>query len=270
MPTLNFNSNIIEVQRQKRKGPFPVNVQFLIVGGGGGSWTKTGNDTVGGGGAGGYITGSYCFLPGETQTFTIGAAGASGASPTNGSNTNAFSQTAIGGGRAGARISGFETSPNSGGSGGGGISGTGSGTFPQGFAGGLAGAPNFGGGGGGGAANSGSTSTSNTGGNGGDGKQWLDGVYYAGGGAGSNYEGSSAPFGTPGLGNAIGGGASPNGNATAGIVAVRYQDGEIFQVTNGTTVAVGGYTYHYFNSGTGSLKLIGDEQQDPTNNPCPV
>jgi hypothetical protein len=270
MPTLNFNLNTIECVGTRRKGPYPINMEYLVIAGGGGSYTKTGNDTVGGAGAGGYITGSYCFQPGVTQTFTIGTGGVGGANPTNGNNTNAFGVTAIGGGRSGAVLTGFGRDAGNGGSGGGGLGGNfGTGSIGQGFNGGS-GTGVGGGGGGGGAANSGSSTTTNTGGNGGNGKQWLDGTYYAGGGAGSNYFASSAPYGTNGLGQAnAGGGAAGDGTSGKnGIVAVRYLDGEIVAVTNGTTVRTGGYTYHYFTSGTGSIQFIGDEQQNPNQNGC--
>lgn len=267
MPTLNLNYNIIEVQRRKSVGPYPIQMEYLIVGGGGGSWLKTGNDTVGGGGAGGYITGSYCFSPNETQTFTIGAGG-NGA---NGVNTNAFGLTAIGGGRAGANINGAATNANSGGSGGGGADGANpaNGTTNQGFGGGSSTGTN-GAGGGGGASEAGQDGQSlGNGGKGGDGKQWLDGNYYAGGGGGSNYKASSANTGINGLGSAVGGGAQAGTLAgTAGIVALRYMTGEKVVVTNGSTVVDGNYTYHYFTSGTGSIQFIGDEQQDPNINPC--
>lgn len=266
MPTLNLNYNIIEVQRRKAVGPYPIQMEYLIVGGGGGSFGKTGNDTVAGGGAGGYITGSYCFSPNETQTFTIGAGGAVGV---NGTNSTGFGLTAIGGGFGGRNINGIQTSGNSGGSGGGGAPTPGGGTAGQGFAGGSQGSNNFGGGGGGGAAEVGYSSTSNAGAAGGNGKQWLDGVYYAGGGGGSEYQNSAAPAGPNGLGSEIGGGGGTGAGGTTGIVGLRYLSIERVVVTNGTTTRVGDYTYHYFTSGTGSIQFIGDEQQDPNINPCP-
>jgi len=258
----------MEAHRRKAVGPYPIRMDYLIVGGGGGSSTKTGNDTVAGGGAGGYITGSYCFSPGQTQTFTIGAGGAL---QTNGTNSTAFGLTAIGGGFGARNIGGTLTNAGNGGSGGGGIGGSsfGTGTAGQGFDGGNSGASNFGGGGGGGAASVGGTSTSNAGAGGGNGKQWLDGVYYAGGGGGSQYQGSAAPDGPNGLGYEIGGGGGTGAGGTTGIVALRYLSIERVVVTNGTTVRVGDYTYHYFTSGTGSIQFIGDEQQDPNINPCP-
>jgi len=268
MPTLNLNYNIIEVQRRKAVGPYPIQMEYLIVAGGGGSANKTGADTVAGGGAGGFITGSYCFSPNETQTFTIGAGGAL---QTNGTNSTGFGLTAIGGGFGARNIGGALTNAGNGGSGGGGIGGSsfGTGSVGQGFNGGNSGAGNFGGGGGGGASGVGGTSTSNSGAGGANGKQWLDGVYYAGGGGGSEYQNAAAPSGPNGLGSAIGGGGGPAAGGTTGIVAVRYLTGERVVVTNGSSVNIGNFTYHYFTSGTGSIQFIGDEQQDPNINPCP-
>ena len=269
MPTLNLNYNIIEVQRRKAVGPYPIQMEYLIVAGGGGSWAKTGNDTVGGGGAGGYITGSYCFSPNETQTFTIGAGGAL---QTNGTNSTGFGLTAIGGGAAGANINGVATNANSGGSGGGGADGASpaGGIANQGFGGGSSPAgPAVGGGGGGGAAEVGYNAISTAGANGGNGKQWLDGTYYAGGGGGSNYKASGGSGGANGLGYLIGGGGGQGNPGTTGIVGLRYLTGERVVVTNGSSVNVGNFTYHYFTSGTGSIQFIGDEQQDPNINPCP-
>lgn len=269
MPSLNYNLNIIECVGKKRKGPFPILMQFLIVGGGGGAFAKTGNDTTAGGGAGGFITGSYCFDPNETKSFSVGAGGFN-----NGSNSIAFGLTAIGGGKGGANINGAATDGQNGGSGGGTVypsTVVGLGTPPQGFNGGIGTTSISGGGGGGGASANGGNSNSNTGAAGGDGKQWFDGTYYAGGGGGSNYKDSSANSGPNGLGYQIGGGAGAGGAAalsgTNGIVAVRYLTGERVVVTNGSTVILGNFTYHYFTS-NGSIKFIGDEQQDSNINPC--
>lgn len=180
----------------------------LWVGGGGGG----GSDRGGGGGGGGIIIdNTEPEVAGGTYTITIGAGGTSGitsgALPTNGGDTVAFGQTAVGGGKGGSsRTSG---DPGVGGSGGGGASSTtlaiytgAAGTSGQGNAGGAGNSGGFGqGGGGGGAGAVGADHATNDGGDGGAGvSSDITGssVTYGGGGGG---------FGPNGFGGAGGGGA---------------------------------------------------------------
>jgi hypothetical protein len=90
-----------------------VDVEILLVGGGGGNgWTYSSSWGSGGGGAGGVIEGTQHLTAG-TYPITVGIGGAPLAS---GSNTVAFTKTAIGGGHGGLRTN---TAPSDGGSGGG-------------------------------------------------------------------------------------------------------------------------------------------------------
>jgi len=216
-------------------------VSYLIVAGGG----SGGYNCGAGGGAGGYLTGNVTVNRSTVYSFVIGA-GASAATSTDGtrgSNSTAFSLTAVGGG-GGAQYAG---TPTSGGSGGGGAAGTtgagGSATSGQGFAGGSGGAGNQGGGGGGATAVGGSPPTSSSpGGNGGAGianpitgstaGQNVGGTYYvSGGGGGACYlyanssggnggggYGGSGIVGTAGTANTGGGGGGGGGgsNTTSG------------------------------------------------------
>ena len=152
-------------------------VEYLIVGGGGGGGTGSsgGWEGAGGGGAGGMITGT---TTATNQIYSI-VVGPGGAVDNPGSNSSAFSLTAIGGGRGGGQY--VNGQGGNGGSGGGseGYNGTkagGTGTVGQGNNGGTgptAGSRpsvytgNIGGGGGGGKTSAGSTPSTPTGGAGG-------------------------------------------------------------------------------------------------------
>jgi len=230
-----------------------VTVDYLVVAGGGGGGGTDGNG-VAGGGAGGYRSSTFTPSIGDYQVIvgaggTGGAAGGSAGSA--GANSSVFGTTSAGGGGGGGRYAG----PSSGGSGGGSepFNNTpGSGNVPsvspaQGYAGGSAPATTVTGrpgGGGGGAGGVGTNGVATKAGNGGIGRQWLDGNYYAGGGGGginsstagqqgvgvhggatAIYAGSaSANSGTGGGGAGAGGGNSsiPGGNGGSGIVIIRY------------------------------------------------
>ena len=197
-------------------------VEYLVVAGGGGS-------SVGGGGAGGYVSG-VSSVSVNSYAIVVGAGGSPGSpissNGTNGSNSTFNSIVAIGGGVGG----GSQLSGGSGGSGGGGgwDSGTssgGAGTVGQGFAGGPSSGTYYdGGGGGGGASAAGTAAIAITdslgqGGNGGAGKQWLNGSYYAGGGGGgANTNSSALTGGDPGIGGGGTGSRVNNGAGTAGQV----------------------------------------------------
>jgi hypothetical protein len=255
---------------------------LLVAGGGGGGYSA-------GGGAGGLLYGSQTLNIGTTYSFTVGAGGAGGINVTpsslDGSNSTAFSLTAIGGGGGASR----DTDGNgaSGGSGGGGAgsgnasTGAGAGTAGQGNSGG-AGTGELGGdsagGGGGGATASGTAGSADTGGPGGAGYQWIDGNYYAGGGGGSGlydphgtssgaggvggggrggggYSTGGGIAGYPATANTGGGGGggsggSSGGNGGSGIVVIQIPTANYTGTTTGspTVVTSGSNTYLYFNS----------------------
>lgn len=223
------------------------NVDFLVIGGGGGGYVQ-------GGGAGGYRTSagtsganssaeSKLSLTAQAYTVTVGAGGTQGNSGVNGSDSSIAGSgfttiTSLGGGSTSSGGSNGLT----GGSGSGAFnSGTaGSGTANQGFAGGAA-PTSSAGGGGGGASSAGSAASGSTGGSGGNGlSSSITGsaVTRAGGGAGYG-TGSSGTAGTGGGGTAgaasptsdggantgSGGGGNNAGNGGkggAGIVVIRY------------------------------------------------
>jgi hypothetical protein len=237
-------------------------IDFLIVGGGGGGGSVNG----GGGGAGGYI--SYTdLINAGSYTVIVGNGGTGGNDGTNGQNSSIFSIVANGGGRGGSGNTGEA----------GGIGGSGGGTNCNGglFNGGAASGStlfpsqgNSGGGsnisdragGGGGAGQVGGPSYESC--QGGDGLQWLDGNYYAGGGGGQWYAdannggrggggrgeaGSPATSGTPNTGGGGGGGNGSVGNGGSGVVKLRYVSGSIF-ATGGNIEVSGSYVYHTFTS----------------------
>jgi hypothetical protein len=207
---------------------------YLIVAGGGGS--GTGN--FGGGGGGGVLSGSAPIFI-ASYAITVGQAGAYG-TPTNGGDSSALGQTAIGGGAGGnTGVNG-----SAGGSGGGGgssgpVTSGGAGTSGQGFAGGAgtSGSPAGCGGGAGGVGGTGS------GGNGGPAiSSSITGspVNYGGGGRGAN-SGSTAV-------SAYGEGAGGNvGIGKAGVVIIAYPTGSM-TATGGTITTSGGNTIHTFTS----------------------
>ena len=190
-------------------------IDYMIVGGGGGS-----AEFSGAGGAGGVLTGSLSATP-QTYSFVVGDGGPARLDVgigNAGTGSSAFGFTALGGG-AGAGSS-VALAGGTGGSGGGGSprnGGAGSGTSPQGQNGGT-GRPGYtsgndgGAGGGGGFSEVGANGGLRTGGDGGDGIDMSlvfgttigDGGWFAGGGGGmgDSRNGTS----TPGLGGNGGGG----------------------------------------------------------------
>ena len=179
----------------------------IVAGGGAGGGARHG---AGGGGGGMVVLTSQTLAEGNF-TVTIGAGGHNTGigSWGSGSNTVAFGQTAIGGGRSGAQNgSTWRISPLGGGSGGGGVldgaSGVGgAGTSGQGHAGGNGNNANsaIGGGAGGGAGAVGGNGSSSSGGVGGAGAD-FNGVTYAGGGGGPGWNGSYGAGGSGGGGSA--------------------------------------------------------------------
>jgi hypothetical protein len=198
-----------------------VTVDYLVVGGGAGTYAGGGANYPGGGGAGGLRT-SYGSTSGggavaepsislskaTSYNITVGQASLDGEDSVFGSITS------LGGGRSGATAS---TAAGSSGGSGGGASGDaynaagGSGTANQGYSGGNSGSSCSGGscrypgGGGGGAASAGTNATTTTAGNGGDGLEVNiiggTGNYYAGGGGGSSYLSGAGTGGLGGGGN---------------------------------------------------------------------
>jgi hypothetical protein len=268
------------------------NVAYMIVAGGGGGGNGgnralIGKCSGGGGGAGGFLMGTTALTAVTTYPITIGlggkgstGSGTGSAAAANGTNSTAFSLTAIGGGAGGWS----DTAGSSGGSGGGaGAINTstdilgGAGTSGQGFAGGTS---NFSGGkgaGGGGAYTTGGGKYTGTQGYGAAGKYWYDGLPYAGGGGGGRCD---APFNATGLpggpdtggdGNCLspltqatngkantgsGGGGSgvfgyigtlAAGSGSAGVVKIRYS-GTTAYATGGTITSGSNYIEHTFTS----------------------
>jgi hypothetical protein len=252
-------------------------VNYLIVAGGGGGGNNYGNLNsrgMGGGGAGGYLSGTTILQPANTYAITVGAGGAggigiaypsTGTQPTNGSNTTFTGLTTAVGGGSGATSNQVAAS---GGSGGGGCADTnatgGSGTTSQGFAGGNStDAANTGGAGGGGASSVGVSvgSGTGTGGAGGNGtSSSISGVAstYAVGGTGGASSGAAsgspanASTGNGGTGAAgFSSGTPPSGGSGgSGIVIVSYPGAQAFG--GGVISTAGGNTIHTFYT-SGSL-----------------
>jgi hypothetical protein len=220
-------------------------IDYLVVAGGGsGARNASSQGGAGGGGAGGAIQKTNQSLTVGQYSVTIGDGGAVPAVNTNGINgANSIfnSDTAIGGGGGGGN-----NAASNGGSGGG------AGWYQSTFGLGTVGQGNNGGaglidqaGGGGGASEVGQSAVGTVPGRGGNGLLWLDGNYYAGGGAGGGYipvdgglggggKGSdnsvnaSLPSNMDGVGNTGGGGGggysnSNSGAGGSGIVVIRYR-----------------------------------------------
>ena len=252
-------------------GP-PIDIDYLIIGGGGGAQAYTTNKTCGAGGAGGFISGSAIVTPGYTDLSisvgpgglrTFGATVADGEG-NDGNNSIFLGLIAYGGGGGGNATAGsgiFVGAGRPGGSGGGAgasrkvsagsqqASG-GTGVVGQGFNGGgsftagsssspwMAGA----GGGAGGTATSASLGQFNTPG---IQKAWVDGNTYAGGG----WAGGGAPQnGTSGSGGNIQNNTTIGTEGKNGLVKLRYS-GSVALFTGGQINISGGYVYHSFNVG---------------------
>jgi hypothetical protein len=209
-----------------------INVDYLVVAGGGG-----GAGLFGAGGAGGYRT-SYndatvsalALSINTNYTVTVGPGGngptANSSTESNGANgtDSVFSNiTSTGGGGGGGSVADTAGDGGSGGGGSdwaasaqpGGDGNTPSTTPSQGNNGGAGSGSDAGGGGGGGASTSGSNGTASGGGNGGDGlSNSITGspITYAGGGGGGVYTGIH----TSAVGGSGGSGGGGNGGATSG------------------------------------------------------
>lgn len=246
-------------------------IEYAIIGGGGGGSTFENNppnlnDGAGGGGAGGMVTGSFILQPAvRTYPIVVGAGGLKGtisgvggaiANGSNGSGSSAFGVSTTGG-EGGVAVIGGNTV--------GGNSGTGSwGNTTQ-----YLGATGLAAGGAGVTQNGntgsyGPTTPERSGGKGGDGLQWVNGTYYAGGGAGAYSVGGEIYVGTSGLGQGnFGGGGqgsrgNSNNNGVSGSVIVRYF-GTGSKLSGAPAVySDDGYTYHTF---TASANLIYGAEQ---------
>jgi len=214
-------SNFAVVASAGPVGPTAININYLIVGGGGsGAWS--GSVAGGGGGAGGLLTGSLSLVNGNTYPIVVGtggyiAAGSGIVCAITGNNSTAFGFTAFGGGRGGRGCS-FSAGPGGSGGGGGSYCGGKPGALAvgspalcvagtQGYPGatgtnapGLPSPPAARAGGGGGAGGAGTTTS------GGAGYTWpYTANTYAGGGGGSVGGGGGSTGGS--------GGGGPGGNA---------------------------------------------------------
>lgn len=234
-----------------------VTVDYLVVGGGAGTYAGGGANYPGGGGAGGLRTSygstsgggavaepSISLLKATSYNITVGQASLDGEDSVFGSITS------LGGGRSGATAS---TAAGSSGGSGGGASGDaynaagGGGTANQGYSGGNSGPSCSGGGcrypggGGGGAASAGTNATTTTAGNGGDGLEVNiiggTGNYYAGGGGGSSYISGA---GTGGLGGGGNGSARSSGSEVVNNGIANTGGGGGGALTASSTPALGG------------------------------
>lgn len=255
--------------------PTPINVpiQYLVIGGGGNGGLANTNDAdafdrAGGGGAGGFKSGSLSVTsrapisvyvgPGAPRLTALNLSGNNGT----GSYFGAISVSGGGGG-------GYKTTGKAGASGGGGgINGSGgtgyaggSGISGEGFAGGAAyragtcpgGTCVLKAGPGGGAASTGSATATVW--KEGQPKAWVDGNYYARGGyvAGMDTSLTASLYGNGGTGRTDSAFGTEGDN---GVVKVRYEGSDIL-FSGGTTAISGGYVYHTFTTGSHSFQYIG-------------
>lgn len=223
-------------------------IEYLMVAGGGsGARDTVSFQAAGGGGAGGLISGSATLALATGYSIVIGSAGArrtTDGNGFNGGNTTFNGLTAIGGG-----FGGTFTGNTGGSGGGGGISSEGAGTSGQGYSGGAGNSGFSGGGGGGGAAGAGESITSSipdtprgSGGLGATSSITGTSVYYSAGGPGikGNWNPSRTTYGAGGKGNA----GNDSEVGTGGVVIIRYLGAQA--ASGGTITTSGGYTIHTF------------------------
>ena len=241
------------------EGPFYYTVRTntnkssnLLIVGAGGSGAAIGVG-VGGGGAGGYLSYPTEYIAAGTypiSTIGAGGAGANNSRGKNGSQTQAFNYTALGGGYGGF----LNEAGGSGASGGGGaVDFNAGGVGTQGYNGGTAGTGGNGGSGGGaggsGGIGSGGIGVSNS----------ISGsaVTYCVGGSGSQTTTNSSTYGS--------GSDGFNGTTSAagknGVVILAYPTGN-YSATGGTITSSGGNTIHTFTS-AGNL-IVSTEPDKPT------
>jgi len=244
-----------------------LDVQYLVVAGGGAGGVGDG-DVAAGGGAGGFLSGSFVLPQNFSISLIVGRGGR--VANENGKNSSIsssglFFYESLGGGFGGTNL----ITGGTGGSGGGSSNNRaiGSGSLGQGFNGASSNDTNSAGGGGG-ALNSGSRGVGTVGGNGGSGSLWINGTRYAGGGGGRGQ--TAFGLGGPGGGGTAGSNATDNTGGGGGgdvnvktggtgIVILAYL-GSGSRASGGTISYDGTYTYHTFTSaslagsnGTGSF-----------------
>jgi len=221
-------------------------IEYLMVAGGGsGARDTSGQRNSGGGGAGGLISGSATLDLTTTYPIVIGIRANRRTSDGNGfvgGNTTFNGLTASGGGGGGTLTGG-----NGGSGGGGGTSTGGAGTSGQGYGGGDGNSSyNGGGGGGGGAAGFGQVGGSTPANGGLAAASSITGtsVYYASGGPERDgaYNPSKTTYGAGGKSNA----GDDTEIGTSGVVIIRYLGSQ--KATGGTITSSGGYTIHTFSS----------------------
>jgi hypothetical protein len=241
--------------------PSVSSVSYLTIAGGGGGGHGTGSPTFSGGGAGGVLQGTASVTPNTAYTITVGGGGTGGGTGTNGANSSAFGQTAIGGGYGGG---GGMSPGGSGGSGGGqggsaggGTANNAAGTAGQGNQGGSGTTPQDGAGGGGGFSSAGENASGATPGNGGNGlTSSISGTSttYAGGGGRTDRGFRGGYIGSPtAAANSGSGGGGAAGNGGSGIVIISYANTFKAASATGTytfTNTGGNYVYAFTSSGT--------------------
>ena len=273
----NNNYNIVESIDQKlnRGGVPPLTVDYIVVGGGGaGRVQVSGENSYGGGGAGGFVTASLTLSFNTPFNIVVGAGAIASSANTGLGGLSSFSGTNFGTpiniiASGGFTTIGYSGEPQYN------VSGTGSV---------CAGEGRFFGGGGGGGMNSGSSVNclvGPTGGDGGAAIAWYSGSFAGGGGGGvialagetnlggggggstnGRSGGNGGSFTQPGLPpveNSGGGGGGngnnnlyPASNGASGSVIIRYPyipaEFAIPYATGGDITIYDGYVYHRFNS----------------------
>ena len=247
MPLINYIGNRQECLDSNRRGrggapPAPsMSIDYLIVGGG----TSGGNNPGNGGCAGGFLSASAQIAFPSTLTISVGAGATN-------SSQEGIGSSSISASNFGYYFAGAGTFNQSG--------------YPQNNTVGLSNATTFGGGAG--ALQNGQDAVPPTAfdlglnGYGGDGLQWLNGTYYAGGGGATS--GNGAAPGVGGLGgggsntangeDGKGGGAGGSGTiGGSGAVIIRYLTNSISAsfisaIQGGQVTVTGSYTYHTFTS----------------------
>jgi hypothetical protein len=224
--------------------PPDLTVQYLVVGGGDAVYL-----TGFGGGGGGFLSGSTSIAWNDNVTIEVGAGGTAAI---NDYGKQSYMSSSL----LGMLIASGAIEGQSG--------------LPQGNSAGVGGPYPIGTGGGAGAGQNGIDGTTNASGIGGNGLQWLNGVYYAGGGGGSTNgagvtngyggdggggTGAGSPYPTSSVAvNGLGGGAGgQNGNGGSGVVIIRYSTGSVKPAYGGTITEAGGYYYHTF-TGSGEFR----------------
>ncbi len=235
--------------------PFLLDIDYLVVAGGGaggvGNGTVSSGTLGGGGGAGGLLSGSATLVYNNSVAVTRGTGGSGDETDGNDSSFigSGISVTTTGGGYGGS-LNGTGDGSNGGSGGGAAYFGgsAGSGIAGQGHNGntGRNITNNHTGGSGGGAGSAPPSQTQS-----GAGITWLDGNPYAQGGPGAFCSGLSTAAGSGGQGSASGVTRTDGKN---GVIVVRYQGSQ--QATGGTITQDSGYTYHTF-TGNGTFTVTG-------------